>query len=123
MTPEAKPAGDDAANAVRFPKLYATLRWGIVGTLAVLALLAAAFWTLVLGGFAGSGYHAAKSLGREAENLPITAECAWPYRVDDPDAGAVCKMFYNLTPEQRTDILRQRAAAAKDVHNDDRVRP
>ncbi len=111
------------ANGVRFPRLYAALKWGIVGTLAVLALLAAVFWTLVLGGFAGGGFRAAKPMGREAENLPVTAECAWPYGVNDPDAAAVCKMFYNLTPAQRAEVLNKRAASTKDGHNDGHARP
>jgi hypothetical protein len=38
----------------------------------------------------------------------ITPECAWPYGVDDHDATAVCRMFYNLTPEQRAQVLAKR---------------
>jgi len=38
----------------------------------------------------------------------ITPECAWPYGVNDHDAKAVCRMFYNLTPEQRAQVLRTR---------------
>jgi hypothetical protein len=94
-------------ETVRFPKLYAVLKWGIVGTLAILALLAAAFWTMVLGGFAGSGFHAARP--KAIENVVVTPECAWPYKVNDADAVAVCRMFYNLTPEQQAEVLRKRA--------------
>jgi hypothetical protein len=113
VTAERKPARNAAPDAVRFPKLYAGLKWGIVGTLTILGLLAAAFWTMVLGGFAGSGFHAAKPMGRESENLPLTPECAWPYKVDDPDASAVCKMFYNLTAEQRAEVLRKRSGQSR----------
>jgi hypothetical protein len=43
-----------------------------------------------------------------SENIAITTECAWPYSVNDHDAKAVCRMFYNLTPEQRAQVLRTR---------------
>jgi len=95
-------------QAVRFPKLYAALKWGIVGTLTVLAILAAIFWTMVLGGFAGGGFRATKTMDKN-ENVVVTPECAWPYKVKDADAVAVCRMFYNLTPEQRAEVLRKRA--------------
>ncbi len=94
-------------RTVRFPKLYAALKWAIVGTLTVLAIVAAAFWTMVLGGFAGSGFHAAKPIG--SDKVVVTPECAWPYKVTDPDARAVCRMLYNLTPEQRAETLKRRA--------------
>jgi hypothetical protein len=94
-------------ETVRFPKVYAALKWGIVGTLTVLAILAAIFWTLVLGGFAGGGFHAAKT--KTIQNVVVTPECAWPYKVNDTDAVAVCRMFYNLTSEQRAEVLRKRA--------------
>jgi len=94
-------------RAVRFPKLYAVLKWGVVATLTMLAILAATFWTMVLGGFAEGGFHAAKPVS--SGNIVITPECAWPYKVNDTDAFAVCKMFYNLTPEQRAEVLRKRA--------------
>ncbi len=103
---------DADAEAVRFPRLYAVLKWGIVGSLVFLAVLAAAFWTLILGGFAGRGFHAAKPASGEAEKVVITAECAWPYGVNDTEASAVCKMFYNLTPEQRAEVLRKRQGEA-----------
>jgi len=104
--PEAVDAG------IRFPKLYAAIKWGIVITLTFLAVLAAAFWALVLGGFAGSGFHATKPLGAAGEEVVITPECAWPYGVKDHDAVAVCRMFYNLTPEQRAQVLRARQPSA-----------
>ena len=96
---------------VRFPRLYAAIKWGIVVTLVLLGLVAAVFWTMVLGGFAGGGFRAAKTLGSEAESMAVTPECAWPYRVNDADARAVCRMFYNLTPQQREEVLRARKAA------------
>lgn len=97
-----------ASETLRFPRLYAAIKWTIVITLTLLAVLAAGFWTLVLGGFAGSGFHASKQLGRARESAVITPECAWPYAVTDHDAMAVCRMFYNLTPEQRAQVLRAR---------------
>ena len=92
---------------MRFPKLYAAIRWTIVGVLVVLALAAAVFWTMVLGGFAGSGFHARKAAA-PGEDVVITPECAWPYRVDDTDAKAVCRLFYNLSPEERAEVLKKR---------------
>jgi hypothetical protein len=80
----------------------------IVVVLTFLAVLATAFWALVLGGFAGSGFHASSPAAGAGENMVITSECAWPYRVSDQDARAVCRMFYNLTPEQRAEVLRAR---------------
>ena len=97
-----------SAQPIRFPKLYAAIKWTIVSSLVFLAVLAAAFWTMVLGGFAGSGFHASKTAGGAGENVVITPECAWPYRVSDHDAEAICRMFYNLTPEQRAQVLRAR---------------
>ena len=43
-------------QAVRFPRLYVAIKWTIITSLILLALLAAAFWTMVLGGFAASGF-------------------------------------------------------------------
>ena len=97
-----------ASEEIRFPRLYAAIKWTIIVALTFLAILAAAFWTLVLGGFASSGFHASKQSGGESEDIVITPECAWPYGVRDHDARAVCKMFYNLTPEQRAEVLRAR---------------
>jgi hypothetical protein len=95
-------------ESIRFPRVYAAIKWAIVSILTFLALLAAAFWTLVLGGFAGSGFHASKPAGGAGESVVITPECAWPYAVTDHDAYAVCRMFYNLTPEQRAQVLKAR---------------
>src|SRR5436305_9208835 len=94
-----------ASQAIRFPKLYAAIKWTIIGSLILLALLAAAFWTMVLGGFAASGFRVSSSADRAGESLVITPECAWPLSVHEQDAGAVCRMFYNLTPEQRARVL------------------
>ena len=93
---------------IRFPRLYAVIKWAIIVTLTLLAILAAAFWTMILGGFAGSGFRASGPAGGAGENVVITPECAWPYDVSDHDATAVCRMFYNLTPEQRAQALRAR---------------
>src|SRR3954470_18126197 len=108
MQAPSSPQPVPASEGVRFPRLYAVLKWGIIGTLVLLALIAAAFWALILGGFAGGGFRAPKPLAGESESLPVTAECAWPYRVNDPDARAVCRMFYNLTPAQREEVLNAR---------------
>ena len=97
-----------ASEAVRFPRLYAAIKWTIVASLIFLAVLAAAFWTLVLGGFAGSGFRASNPAAGAGESLVITPECAWPLGVNEQDARAVCRMFYNLTPEQRAQVLARR---------------
>jgi hypothetical protein len=96
-----------APETVRFPKAYAAIKWAIVISLTVLAVLAAGFWTLILGGFAASGFHASNPPG-DTGDVVITPQCAWPYGVNDHDAYAVCRMFYNLTPERRERVLRQR---------------
>jgi hypothetical protein len=97
-----------AAEPIGFPRVYAVIKWAIVISLIFLAILAAAFWTLILGGFAGSGYRAHKPDSDAVEKMVITPECAWPYGVNDHDAKAVCRMFYNLTPEQRAQVLNTR---------------
>lgn len=96
-----------SSEEIRFPKVYVAIKWVIIGSLAFLAIVAAAFWAIVLGGFAGSGFHASDP-ARGAGEVVMTPECAWPYGVNDHDARAVCKMFYNLTPEQRAEVLRAR---------------
>jgi hypothetical protein len=95
-------------DEIRFPRLYAAIKWTIIVSLTFLAILAAAFWTLVLGGFAGSGFHASRQSGGGNADIVITPECAWPYGIRDHDAMSVCRMFYNLTPEQRAQVLRSR---------------
>jgi len=97
-----------ASDQIRFPRVYAALKWAIIGSLAILAILAAVFWTFVLGRFAGSGFHAPNRAGEAGERIAITPECAWPYSVYDHDAEAVCRMFYNMTPEERAQALRAR---------------
>ena len=97
-----------ASEAIPFPRLYAAIKWTIIGSLIFLAVLAAAFWTLVLGGFAASGFRASNPVAGANENLVITPECAWPLGVNEQDAMAVCRMFYNLTPEQRVRVLARR---------------
>jgi hypothetical protein len=76
--------------------------------LILLAVLAAAFWTMVLGGFAASGFRASSPATGAGESLVITPEYAWPLSVHEQDARAVCRMFYNLTPEQRALVLARR---------------
>jgi hypothetical protein len=95
-------------QAIRFPRLYAAIKWTIITSLILLAVLAAAFWTMVLGGFAGSGFRASNPAAGKTESLAITPECAWPLGVNEQDARAVCRMFYNLTPEQRARVLARR---------------
>src|SRR3954454_18287271 len=94
-----------ASEAIRFPRLYAAIKWTIITSLILLALLAAAFWTMVLGGFAGSGFRASNPAAGAGESVVITPECAWPLDVNEQDARAICRMFYNLTPEQRARVL------------------
>ena len=96
------------SEAIRFPRLYFAIRWTIIASLILLAILAAGFWTLVLGQFAASGFRANPVAGA-SENPAITPECAWPLDVNDHDAKAVCRMFYNLTPEQRAQVLAKRS--------------
>ena len=96
------------SEEIRFPRLYAAIKWTIIASLTFLAVLAAAFWTLVLGGFAASGFRASNPVAGAGESLVITPECAWPLGVNDHDAKAVCRMFYNLTPEQRARVLTKR---------------
>ena len=111
MNPEAQPTSPAVADSggIKFPRVYALLKWGIIATLVVLSFLAAAFWVMVLGGFAGSGFHAAPRTGDSGE-IVVTPECAWPYGVRDSNAMAVCRLFYNMTPEQRAQVLKKRAA-------------
>jgi hypothetical protein len=97
-----------ASDAIRFPRLYAAIKWTIIASLTFLAVLAAAFWTLVLGGFAASGFRVPNPVAGAGESLVITPECAWPLSVNEHDAKAVCRMFYNLTPEQRAWVLTKR---------------
>ncbi|MCG2595404.1 hypothetical protein LZ009_21710 [Ramlibacter sp. XY19] len=91
-----------------FPRIYAVAKWIVVGSLALLTIVAAAFWAVLLGGFAGSGFRAVEPAGAPQEAVEITPECAWPYSVHDEHAKAVCRMFYHLTPEQRAKALKGR---------------
>jgi hypothetical protein len=97
-----------AYDGIRFPRLYAAIKWTIIGSLILLAVLAAAFWTLVLGQFSASGFRAHDPVAGARESQIITPECAWPLSVNDHDAKTVCRMFYNLTPEQRARVLATR---------------
>jgi hypothetical protein len=90
-----------------FPRLLLAIKWTIIVSLILLSLLAAAFWTMVLGGFAASGFRVTPAAEVD-ENVVITPECAWPLDVKEQDAEAVCRMFYRLTPEQREQVLRRR---------------
>jgi hypothetical protein len=40
--------------------------------------------------------------------VTVTPECAWPYTIEHPNAEAVCRLFYDMTPEQRADVLKAR---------------
>ena len=91
-----------------FRDFYVAIKWTIIASLIFLGLLAAAFWTLVLGGFAASGFRVSNPVAGAGESLVITPECAWPLGVHEQDAGTVCRMFYNLTPEQRARVLERR---------------
>ena len=97
---------------IGFPRVYAAIKWAIVITLVFLSLAAAAFWVVILGDFAGSGFRPIKPYGESKESMMITPECAWPYRVDHHDAKAVCRMFHHLTPEQREEVLGKRKRQA-----------
>jgi hypothetical protein len=95
-----------------FPRVYAVIKWSIVISLIFLAVAAAAFWILVLGDFAGSGFRPVKPYGQGNDSVVITPECAWPYGVNDHDAKAICSMFNHLTPEQREEVLKTRKKKA-----------
>jgi len=97
-----------ASEPIGFPRVYAVVKWAMIAVLTLLAIMAAAFWTMILGGFAGSGFRATDAAGERGEALVITPECAWPYGVNDHDAKAVCRMFYHLTPEQRAQVVKSR---------------
>jgi len=105
---QAHDRAEAGSGGIRLPKLYAALKWTIIGSLAVLAIVAAVFWTMILGRFAGSGFHAGKRSGDAGERVVITPECAWPYSVYEPEAESVCRMFYNMTPEERAEALKAR---------------
>ena len=97
-----------ASDEIRFPRLYVAIKWTIIASLTFLALVAAAFWTMVLGGFAASGFRVSTPAVGVGESLIITPECAWPLGVNEHDAKTVCRMFHNLTPEQRARVLTTR---------------
>ncbi|MGH6712567.1 MAG: hypothetical protein ACREEK_26845 [Bradyrhizobium sp.] len=97
-----------ASDEIRFPRLYFAIKWTIIASLIFLAIVAAAFWTMVLGGFAASGFRVSGPAVGVNESLVITPECAWPLSVNEHDAKTVCRMFYNLTPEQRAWVLKKR---------------
>ena len=83
-------------------------RWGTIAALVALGILAAVFWTMVLGRFSAGGFRAGKS-ATAGETVLVTPECAWPYDVHDHDAESVCRLFYNLSPEEREKVLKARA--------------
>jgi hypothetical protein len=97
-----------APEAIGFPRVHAVAKWTIIASLTLLAIMAAAFWTFVLGGFAASGFRASNPVAGTGASLVITPECAWPLGVNEQDARTVCRMFYNLTPEQRAWVLKTR---------------
>jgi len=97
-----------ASEPVGFPRVYAVVKWAMIVGLTLLSIMAAAFWAMILGGFAASGFRATDPAGDRGETLEITPECAWPYGVNDHNAKAMCRMFYHLTPEQRAQVVRSR---------------
>jgi hypothetical protein len=101
-------AARDTSQPPGYPRAYAIVKWTVIAAVAVLCFAAAAFWTLVLGDFAGAGFHVKERARVPDEEIVITPECAWPYGAQDHEARAVCRMFYNLAPEQRADVLRAR---------------
>ncbi len=101
-----------APEQAGFPKVHSVLKWVVIGALAILAVAAAVFWAMILGQFSASGFHAAKGSGNAGESIAVTPECAWPYTVHDHEAEAVCRLFYNMTPEQRAQALRARERGA-----------
>ncbi len=89
------------------PVLARIFKWTTVAALVGLGILAAAFWTMVLGRFSAGGFHAGKGV-TAGEAIIVTPECAWPYDVHDHDAESVCRLFYNLSPEEREKVLKAR---------------
>jgi len=75
-----------ASEAIRFPRLYFAIKWTIIASLICLGLLAAAFWTMVLGGFAASGFRVSSPDAGTSESVAIAPECAWPQGVNEQDA-------------------------------------
>jgi hypothetical protein len=73
----------------------------------VLAVLATVFWAMILGRFSGGGFRAAQGVTNGAP-IVVTPECAWPYDVRDHDAESVCRLFYNLSPEERAKVVQSR---------------
>jgi len=102
------PPDHPAPEPVGFPRIHAIAKWVIILALAFLAIVAAAFWTLLLGGFAASGFRATEATRASDPPWVITPECAWPYSVNDRNAEAMCRMFHHLTPEQRAQVLSRR---------------
>jgi hypothetical protein len=96
------------AEPVGFPRVYAVVKWAVIVALTLLAIMAAAFWAMLLGGFASSGFRATDPAGQPIETLVITPECAWPYSVNDGNAKAMCRMFNKLTPEERARVVKSR---------------
>ncbi len=90
-----------------FPRIYAVAKWTVITLLVILSIIAAAFWTMLLGQFSASGFRA-QNPSLPSEDVVVTPECAWPYRIDEPEAKAVCRMFYHLSPKQREQALRAR---------------
>ena len=79
-----------------------------MAALTVLSVLAAGFWALLLGHWAGTGFQAEKQQAAK-QAIVVTRECAWPYDASHPNAKAVCRLFYDLTPEQRAEVLKARS--------------
>jgi hypothetical protein len=108
LPPGAVDEGPPASEPAGFPRVYAVAKWTVILALVALAVLAAAFWTMLLGGFAASGFRAEEPHRAADLAEAITAECAWPYGVTDRNAEAMCRMFRRLTPEQQAQVLGRR---------------
>ena len=98
----------EAPQEPGFPRVYVAVKWVVVVLLTLLAIAAAAFWTMIFTGFSASGFKAVDPKRGASEAEVITPECAWPYAVDHKEARAVCRLFYNLSPEQRAEVVRAR---------------
>ena len=106
-----------ASEPIGFPRIYAVVKWTMIAVLTLLAIMAAAFWTMILGGFAGSGFRASDPAGERGEALVITPECAWPYGVNDHDAKAYLKILAYQASEQRCGFLPDAQEGGEDKKN------
>jgi hypothetical protein len=57
------------SEPVGFPRVYAVVKWAVIVGLTLMAIVAAAFWAMILGGFAASGFRATDPAGERSETL------------------------------------------------------